>query len=286
MFGLPWWVWAITGSASVVAILALARRAYRARIRRQFLAFLKENYPDINAAPGPGGTLLLEVPGEATGTWYLHKIYSAIANIRARDDTPEARTEIYRHFVEAMLPSLLTLEKSISLDDFGDRILPRLVPRGWLVQISQQMEIPSRPISDLGLAVVYVIDFPGSVRFLSKHDLSELNMTFEALDKRAMANLRNRFSGDVVRKVIDDPTLVTVASQDSFDAARLLLVPENLEEGEELVALIPDRDTLTLLPMPKEEHWNMVRDLPRGFKGDHLLLDRPIVVSKNGYRVV
>src|SRR2546430_11731574 len=46
-----------------------------------------------------------------------------------------------------------------------------------------------------------------------------------------------------IRRALSGRELVTIKFMDTFDAARLLLVPEALEAGEALAAIVPDRDT-------------------------------------------
>lgn len=68
---------------------------------------------------------------------------------------------------------------------------------------------------------------------------------------------------------------------DSFDAARLLLVPGYLEAGETLVALIPDRDTLVLTTPPADDDWAGLRTLAGTADGDPLYTE-PLVVTSAG----
>jgi hypothetical protein len=80
--------------------------------------------------------------------------------------------------------------------------------------------------------------------------------------------------------------MAAIKMMDSFDAARLLIVPEQLREGEELIALIPDRDTLTLVAVPKDGDWGPLRKLARVPDSEHLLLDRPVRVRRGGFEAV
>src|SRR5262249_51190113 len=100
------------------------------------------------------------------------------------------------------------------------------------------------------------------------------------------ANLAKVFSGDAVRSVFRENALVRIATLDSFDAARLLLVPEHLEDGEAIAAVIPDRDTLALLPVPQDNDWSKIAELAKmPLKPDHLLLNRPVKVTRAGFEV-
>jgi hypothetical protein len=78
---------------------------------------------------------------------------------------------------------------------------------------------------------------------------------------------------------------VAMKFMDSFDAARVLLLPRYLQPGEAVVALVPDIDTLTLLPMPADDQWEWVNNLAKDLSNDQLLLPRPIVVTREGFAV-
>src|SRR5262249_52087011 len=115
---------------------------------------------------------------------------------------------------------------------------------------------------------------------------AELGLDLEGVHELALKNLRLKFSPDLVTSVLRDNNMVAVKALDSFDAARLLLIPEQLDEGDEVVALIPDRDTLTLVPVPADGDWDSLRNLARIPASEHLLLDRPLRVRRGGFEVV
>ena len=79
-----------------------------------------------------------------------------------------------------------------------------------------------------------------------------------------------------------DSASARVKLMDSFDAARLLLVPQVLEPEEALVAIVPDRDTLFLAPLPRDENWSSLRRLAHATDGP-ALLDRPLKVTRVGF---
>jgi hypothetical protein len=84
-----------------------------------------------------------------------------------------------------------------------------------------------------------------------------------------------------VRAAVGSPNLNVIKTCDSFDAARLLLVPGYLEAGERLVALIPDRDTLVLTTPPADDDWAGLRTLAVTADGDPLYPE-PLVVTSAG----
>ena len=93
------------------------------------------------------------------------------------------------------------------------------------------------------------------------------------------------FAVDYLR-VVEGKTANAVKAMDSFDAARVLLVPNHLREGEAVAAAIPDRDTLFLAPLPADGDWNGMRKLARtrGGSGYHLL-NQPLKITRDGFEI-
>ena len=97
----------------------------------------------------------------------------------------------------------------------------------------------------------------------------------------AAPNLARTFGRDVVRSAVGSRNINVVKSCDSFDAARLLLVPGYLEAGESVVTLIPDRDTLVLTAPPDDGDWAGLRKLAHAADGDPLWAE-PLIVTPAG----
>lgn len=72
-----------------------------------------------------------------------------------------------------------------------------------------------------------------------------------------------------------------VRTLDTYDAARLLLVQDHLMPGESVAAIIPDRDTLVLVPLPRDDDWGPLRVLA-GRPVREPLYDRPLRVTFEG----
>jgi hypothetical protein len=285
MFALAWYGWVGIGLVVVVLLLVLAVRSYRAGVRRDFVAFLTEEYPDVEVIRSRFSAVDIRL-GDAEGTLFLHKVYAGVADLAGKEDTPETRREVFRTFADEMLATMRESEEPLSLDRVRQRILVRLVPRNWPVRLPDGQAIPHRAVEGLGLRAVYVLDSPNSVRYLNDADLADLGLDLDGVHKLALGNLRARFSPDVVAGAVRGNSLVTVKALDSYDAARILLVPECLKDGEEIAALIPDRDTLTLVPVPADGNWRALRDLARVPASEHLLIDRPIRVTRTRFEVM
>jgi uncharacterized protein YtpQ (UPF0354 family) len=131
--------------------------------------------------------------------------------------------------------------------------------------------------------VVLVLDSKNSVAYLQTSQLSELGLVDPAAALEvAKENLARSFKGEVVREAIEKNNLVVGKSADTYDAARLLLVPAHLKQGETLAAMIPDRDTLVLTRIPADDNWAGLTKLAKTAAGDPLFR-KPIVVTAHGF---
>lgn len=284
MFGLPVWVWVVAAVVGVVLLLAFARRAFRAGVRRELVAFLAEHYPQIAVVGERSDRLFLRTPSGADGEWNLAKVYAAVADL-PNSATAADRAGVFRHFADALIPSVLEADAPLSLATAGDRILPRLVRPEFLAGMPPDADTPSVPLPDLGLAVVYVLDSPASVRYLTGQDLPDLGLDVRGLHDHALGNLRKRFAKEPVASAVGG-AVVLVKELDSFDAARLLVVPDFLDPGQEVAAVVPDRDTLGLAPVPADGDWAPIREMAKIPGGEHLLLARPLRVTAAGFELV
>ena len=97
------------------------------------------------------------------------------------------------------------------------------------------------------------VDGEGSVRFLVDGDLKALGLSQAELSAQAKKNLARTTSVEMLRGGLT--ALLAVNTGDSFDAARLLLVPDALRPGEAVAASVPDRDLLILSPVPPGDVW-------------------------------
>src|SRR5205085_10145696 len=96
------------------------------------------------------------------------------------------------------------------------------------------------------------------------------------------------FPSDMVANALKGGSGSAIQLADGFDAARLLLVPESLQPGQELVALIPHRDMLLLLPGETADDPNKLREGLRQLEcKDHpSLLARPARVTRDGFQLI
>jgi uncharacterized protein YtpQ (UPF0354 family) len=270
--------------AAFVFVGLRARSSWRRSVRQQVRELLRAQDPDAELVKETETTLELRFADGTTGTLGLSNLYTGLA-MGPRE--PEAQQEAIRAFVSGALASLRESGQPLSLERHGERLLPRLAEPGFASDAAAQGKpLVHRETSVPGLVTLYVLDGAESVMYLGQERLQELGIDAEALHARALANLARRPIADVVRGVVEQRQLAMVKLGDSYDATRLLLVPGALQEGEELVAVVPDRETLGLMPVPSADAWGPVRKLARTPASPYRLLDRPLRVTREGFSVV
>lgn len=244
----------------------------------EFRARIAEEYPE------------LPVDADAEGVLRIHRtidddrpIVVNVARMAARLPDPSTRNQREAAY-DIWIQVLGTILEARPVDaTWGARLLPRLVTPGWLVGSPDGPELVAREVEGLGLYCALVFDFPESVRFVTPEDLERLGMDAAEAHARAHENFRGRLPADVVREQLRDPKVTTFHAIDSYEAARILLLPELLEPGEAVGAAIPDRDSLVLFPV--ESSIEMGRALAAG-DGPDVLLDRPVRVTREGFELL
>jgi uncharacterized protein YtpQ (UPF0354 family) len=276
--------WLLGLGLVLVALILLgiwARSSWRRGVRRQVLDELREHHPEITLLKETEASLELRLADGAPGTLILLNLYAGLA-MGPRD--PAVQQEAVRAFVGGALSSLQEANQPLSLAQHGERLMPRLADAGFGREAAAKGKpLVERPASIPGLVVLYVLDSEQNVMFLGEERLTELGLDASALHERAMANLRRKPIAEIVRGVVARKEVAMVKLGDTYDATRLLLVPETLADGEELVAVIPDRETLGLFPVPSAEAWPQVRKLAGMPASPYRLLDRPLRVTRDGF---
>lgn len=148
-------------------------------------------------------------------------------------------------------------------------------------------EVAHTPLPELGLSVIYVLDLPKDKRPLSIQDCSDLGIDAEEIHPIALANLGTDFPNDAIAGA-NEGRGSAIQVNDSFDATRLLLVPERLQLGQELVALIPHRDMLMRLPGSVRDDPEMLQQGIDALKCEEHppLLERAVHVTCEGLELI
>lgn len=268
-------MWLALALVAFVALGVMAMFSRRASLRRELRAYLAQKHPDLTVAEETSHSLVLQrSTGEHLGTLSLHRVYR---------DAPE--DEGSRHALyDALIASLLE-----GIDHLGDadraHVLPRIVNDAFLSGARAQIrDVPALPLGVGDLWVVFVLDRKNSVAYLDRRHLSALSLDEGSALRLAKENLSRSFDAAVVRKALEEPNLNVMKALDSYDAARLLLVPDCLKPGEALAALIPDKDTLVLMPAPRAGDWSSLGKLAKAAAGEPLY-PRPLLVTSTGLSV-
>lgn len=288
LLAMSWWGWAGLAVLGFVALVLASWRSYRTGIRRELVEYLREHAPDVRILSVHGDRLELRIDGGVdAGTFYFARLYQAIAALPggATDEARTAREELYAGVVKTLRDSGTGLS-ALEPETERPNVLPRLLHDAGVSGLRQAMEasgqrLPVLPSGVAGLSVVFVLDREASVAYLTEDLLATLGLTPEQALDLARENLARRFSREVVRQAVAGGAFNVVKSGDTFDAARLLLVPGYLEAGESLAAIVPDRDTLVLTPPPSDGDWAALRKIARAADGDALYAE-PIVVTSAG----
>jgi len=278
-----WWAWlilAVVGLPLLFVVLSIAVvLRFRRTVQREFVGFLRERRPELKVVSQRH--LLLETtdPAARRGTIDLHNLYKSILHAQAR--TPQARRPFYDQWLK-----FLEEGDAMGTSPLGDaqkqRIMPRLVTDEMLRDERFARELPTVPVGETGLHIAFVLDGEQSVLYLTWKHLEELGASVPELTTLALDNLRKTFPPEpIVRGVLDKPSLSTVKMLDTYDAARLLLLPEGLRAGEALLAAVPDRDTLVILPVPPDADLSKLGGLLTP-GSDKLLLNRILKVTADG----
>jgi hypothetical protein len=288
VLAMTWWGWSGLVVALVLILGVWARRAWRTTMRLELVEYLRHELPELQITCIHASELVFSVPGAVggEGTFSLRRFYVALAGCPA-DQSAEAeaaRLEVFK----AVVQTLREVAHGLALDAVRDRpnVLPRLVTDTVLSAMRRQhpaaATLPSWPSGVPGLSVVLVLDRAASVAYLTEAHLGDLGLAVGDALPLAKANLARTFARDTVRSAIaDGKSINVVKSCDTFDAARVLLVPDYLEDGESIAAMIPDRDTLVLIAPPADGDWTSHRRMAKNAAGDPLWTE-PLLVTSRG----
>ncbi len=278
---MPWWGYLTVVALIVAALVLFVRRRQTPDVYRQELRdYLVANVDQLTILEETRTEFIYEIAGQE-GTVYLHNIMNELSDVKWGGSAK--RQAVYERVARMLTEG--EVDEPLSLESHGERILPRLKPQVFFEQLPETRKAVRSQLTGTGLCVGYVIDSETSVRYLIQEDLSELRLSIDQLHEVALANLRDRFPRDVVRQVVDSDELVSFKALDSYDATRALLVPEYLEDGEELALVIPDRDTLVLTGVPDDGDWSGLEEIARMPESSRVVLDRPLLVTRNGFEL-
>jgi len=281
---LPWWVWVLLIVVIACSLFVGSWRHYRTNIRNKFLAYLAAEHPELQIGEVTSESVVITTVEGGEGTLFLDRLYSEAQPIELEDE--DGYREVFARFAGTIVEGQEALNVDAERD--RDRVFPRIVRRDWALEAAKQVgsdPIPSLPLGPEGLDVVFVLDNEHSVAYLQSEQLTDLGISAEEALDLAKQNLGRSFRPEAIRPVLDESAMSVVKSEDTYDAARLLLIPDALRDGESIAALIPDRDTLVLTPVPEDGDWASLAKLAKNADGDPLWRE-PLLVTSAGVAAV
>lgn len=284
--------WGVTIAVVAVLMIVWLYRRFRDRThewkatrRAELIAYLKRHQPQVKVREEHEDQLKLDTVSEGKPTpitLNLENIYRLLVRLDADDQ--ENREAVYQTVVHSLNDALRASES-----EAGDRhnLMPRIISEAKLANLREALGdvFPLRRVGDTGLHTVMVLDRPTTAAYITRDMLQKIGLEETEAFDIAIEHLRRNWKCDPVRNAAEGRAMAVVKGVDTYDAARLLLVPECLQDGETVVALIPDRDTLTLLPPPKDNDWQAVHKLAANAVAERLC-NRPVLVTSAGFTLV
>jgi uncharacterized protein YtpQ (UPF0354 family) len=243
---------------------------------------LEKHYQEFTITEVHPEYLRIDRPGMGDHQLFLQSLFAAIEGIEG-EVTQESRDEVFAKFAESLWSGERLLE--MTGDDRLKKVMPRLMHRIQIESMEQQVKIgiPNIPIENTPLCIAFVIDMPQSVAFVNHDILRELGVTLDDLHAAAVEHLDDDRFGEVIRTLEPD-TLGAIKTGDSYDAARALLIPKYLEEGQSILIAIPDRDSLMLLRSQSPGRFELMSKVAKFPGSDRHLYDGAIEVTAHGFR--
>jgi hypothetical protein len=281
MLGLPLAAWIIGG---VVVILVVRVRMLYSRFRRMCRGVREElthrvrtEVSGVAAVHERLGNLVVRLEDGSERVWELSDVYTAMARLPGMGADPQARETVFQR--------ALTQFRTVRLAD--GRVRPQLVPLATAQADANgtlYMEV-----SGLPLAAIYVRADPAGPVVLTRGNAPEAAEDLAGLHRQALEALRADFPHDALMSALDGDSGSALQLADGYDAARLLLLPSSLPEDAALIALVPHRDRLLLLPDAMREDPEKLREGMGMLREDHghpPLLDRPVRVTSEGFALL
>lgn len=285
---MPGWLWIVF---ILAALVFLAVRSFYNRFRvmcrrtREELAeFLREEYPGLEVLREVRGNLVIRCRDEER-VWEMADLYSSVARLPGMGQDPEARRRVYRQAARMLWAP--KVDGPLTRADHGALIKPLLLPADGAAPTLPAGTL-AEVVPELGLKRAYVVDVPEGGRYLTEQDRESLGLNPAELYELALTNLGQDFPRDVLTSPLKAHSGSALQLTDGFDAARLLLLPRQLKPDEALIAVIPHRDLLLLLPASIVDEPRQLAQGVETLAGDHhpALLRTPVRVTRAGFQLL
>lgn len=226
---------ALFGGARPVPVMT------RAEFTEEVARRVRVAVPEIDVKVVGELELAIDMTDEGGNRAFLHNAYQMY-----QGESAKRRDDLIDRFVASFAEAAKGLERS------PEAIIPVVKDRAWLVEIETSMrqmggEGQDKVYEHLNddLVVVYAIDTPSNIAYLSPEELARLGVERDALRALAVRNLRGLLPGIEVQR---GEKLNMITADGNYEASLLLFSDLWEREREKLrgdpVAAVPARDLL------------------------------------------
>lgn len=286
--GIPWWGWLIAGvlvGGFLLYRIALRSmsRMFRSISRTYLTNILLVLDPDVALDDGPVNRLRGTFQGRAIDL-DLEPYFAAMTE--ALSTHPFREQMAVFSFLEASLPD----HTLVSAERHRNWIRPKLITGDDLLTRQQIAPLPSTPLGDTGLHVVYVVDGENAalVFAITDDQMSPLGFANVAeLHQHAIELMIPHTPREAIDTVLQQGEASAFGMHDGYVATRILAVQQMLAPEDSLVALIPDLDSCVLLPVPDDGDWSVIQQgaqIP--IHEGEMLLNQPLLVKRDAIQLV
>jgi hypothetical protein len=275
MPGIPWWGWLLAG---LILLFFVGRWAmsqgFRALIRREFSDFLKDVDPAAEVAYS-GGVAAVTSAG-TTRRFELEPVYA----IGREVPDSHQRMAAYWGYLNEFSGQPDRTWPVLSLERFGDRIVAGLQPAH---EVPADADVPHTPFGSTGLIAACFLDGKRTSVPLDGNRLRQLGLDTAGIHALAIKNLSRSFPQDALDNVLKNGEASAIQAADGHNAARILVAQQSLPDGVSIAALIPDSQSLVLMPAPEDGNWETLQQaatIPLG--QGYPLLQRPVRLTRTG----
>lgn len=207
------------------------------------LARLRERVPGSDIQTAGEMELVVRATAEGEQRVFLDNAYRMYCRARG-----EEREDVLERFLQAYAEAAGGLERS------AERVVPMVKAEDWLDQLRVSMqamrsdgEVQDNVFEPLGggLVVVYAIDMPSNIAYLSPQELDEFGIAREALRAHAVRNLRGLLPRIEVHR---GPQLAMATADGNYEASLLLFDDFWVRECEHMhgppAVAVPGHDLL------------------------------------------
>ena len=257
----------------------------------EFVDYLRQEWGDLKIGAHNAEYVELSLGGGAEGKLYLHKLHGTIAGLRRNN--PKTRRQVYQGFAQQMLAPDKQIPALEDLDaaTMAAKIFPRIARRDIFDALGEDLSEaapPSRPFADTNFLIVYVLDFDDRVAYVMQAQSETLQMSEEQLYEQSLINSRELFPHEKCRELMAqfDPKKVAhfLECSDGHASARLLVLPEYLEAGEELAAILLENSAFLMAQVPPGNNWNPLREVAK--QAASPFVQQPFLVTTDGVKAM